>query len=244
MVLRQLTRHPWRTLHSLLLDASRLTRRFLRPPGVSVVLCGADGSGKSTAAAAVTGGLSVTFSSPKVHHFHWKPPLFSSKRRAARGPATDPHGQPARNLVLSLAYFGFHWLEFFLGSHLRLRPMAFRGGLVLIDRFYYDFFVDQKRYRLCVPRFLVGLGYLLLKQPDLVVLLDAPAEVLRSRKQEVAPAETTRQRAAYLELVRNLRNGRIIDATRPPEEVGAAISRAILDFMAERTRQRCGASQP
>ena len=83
-------------MKSLLPDAHRLAWRFLQPPGVTVVLCGADGSGKSTAARAVIEGLSGTFSPSKVHHFHWKPPLFSARRQAARGPATDPHGQACR----------------------------------------------------------------------------------------------------------------------------------------------------
>ena len=151
---------------------------------MTVVLCGADGSGKSTAAAAVMEELSGTFSPAKVQHFHWKPPLFSAQRRAARGPATDPHGQPPRNPLASLCYFGFHWLEFFLGSHLRFWPITFRGGLVLIDRFYYDFFVDQWRYRLRVPQFIVRLGHSLMKKPDLVVLLDAPAEVLQAESRK------------------------------------------------------------
>jgi thymidylate kinase len=109
---------------------------------------------------------------------------------------------------------------------------------VLIDRYYYDFFVDQRRYRLDVPPVLVRLGHFFLKKPDLVVLLDAPSAVLQSRKQEVAPAETERQRLAYRELVRGLSNGLVLDATRPPDKVGAAINRAILDFMAQRTIKR------
>jgi thymidylate kinase len=125
-----------------------------------------------------------------------------------------------------------------LGSHLRLRPVTFRGGLVLIDRYYYDFFVDQRRYRLSVPPFVVRLGHFFLKKPDLVVLLDAPAEVLQARKQEVPLAETERQRQAYLALVKGLHNGRVVDATQPPEKVGADISGAILTFMAERTAKR------
>jgi thymidylate kinase len=241
LMLRQLTRHPWRTTTSWLADARRLAGRFLWPPGVTVVLCGADGSGKSTAARAIMEGLSGTFPSEKVRHFHWKPPLFSARRQAARGPATDPHALPARSPAVSLCYFGFHWLEFLLGSHLRLRPVTFRGGLVLIDRYYYDFFVDQRRYRLAVPPILVRLGHFFLKKPDLVLLLDAPAEVLQSRKQEVAPAETERQRRAYRELVRRLSNGRVLDAAQPPEKVGADINRAILDFMAQRTSKRQGA---
>jgi thymidylate kinase len=244
LILRQAASRPWTTASSLLRDARRLAGRFIRPAGVTVVLCGADGSGKSTAAAVLKGVLGVTFSPQKTHHFHWKLPLFSTKRRAARGPTSDPHGRPARNPLLSLGYFGFHWLEFFLGSHLRVRPMTFRGALVLIDRYYYDFFVDQRRYRLRVSSSLVRLGLCLLKQPDLVVLLDAPAETLQRRKQEVPLAETERQRAAYLTLVRGLSNGRVVDATQSPEKVGADISRAILDFMAERTGQRWGIRAP
>lgn len=240
LILRQLTRHPWCTLKSLLADAGRLVGRFLRPPGVTVVLCGADGSGKSTAARAVMDGLGTTFSPSKVHHFHWKPPVFSTRRRAARGPSTDPHAQPPRSMGVSLCYFGFHWVEFFLGSHLRMRPFTFRGGLVLIDRYYYDFFVDQRRYRLRVPRAIVRLGEFFIKQPDLVVLLDAPAEIFHNRKQEVPLAETERQRQAYRDLAGRLRNGHVVDATRPPEKVGAEIVRAVLDLMAERSRQRWG----
>jgi len=126
----------------------------------------------------VTAELSITFSPQKVRQFHWKPPFFSARRQAARSPTTDPHSRPARNPTFSLAYFGFHWLEFFLGSHLRLRMIAFRGGLVLIDRFYYDFFVDQRRYRLRVPVSIVRLGHFFLKKPDLVVLLEAAASGL------------------------------------------------------------------
>ena len=238
LIFRQLTRHPWRTIRSLLSDALRLARRFLHPPGLTVALCGADGCGKSTAARAVVEGLSGTFSPAKGRHFHWKPPLFTARRRAGRGPATDPHGQPVRNPVASLCYFVFHWLEFFLGSHVCFRPVTFRGGLVLVDRYYYDFFVDQRRYRLQVPQGIVRLGYVPLKKPDLVVLLDAPAEVLQGRKQEVPLAETERQCGAYRGVVQSLSNGRVINAAQSVEKVGADINRAILDFMAQRAQER------
>jgi thymidylate kinase len=238
LIMRQAARRPWRTAASLLADAARFARRAARPPGLTVALCGADGSGKSTAARAIIEGLRPTFYEQRGREFHWKPPLFSAWRRAARGPTTDPHAKLARNALVSLLFFGFHWLEFFLGWPLCVQPAVLRGGLVLIDRFYYDFFVDQRRYRLRVPRWLVGLGYRLLAKPDLVLLLDAPVEVLRCRKQEVPPAETQRQRTAYLELVRGLTNGHIIDAAQPPEKVAAQIERVILDFLAQRMSRR------
>ncbi len=243
LILRQLTQRPCHIAMSLFSDAARISRRFVQPPGLTVVLCGADGCGKSTAAVSLIECLGGTFSPPKGRHFHWKPPLFSQKRRETRGPTTSPHAQPARNPVTSLLFFGFHWIEFFIGSLLRLRPAVFRGGLVLIDRYYYDFFVDERRYRLSLPQWLVRLGYALLPKPDLVFLLDAPAGVLQSRKREVPLEETQRQRAAYLELVRGLNNGCVIDATQPQPKVVREITRQVLEFMAERTARR-GRSRP
>jgi thymidylate kinase len=238
LVVRQLVCKPWRTAKSLLTDAKRLVKRWLRPPGMSVVLCGADGSGKSRAAELLVESLSGTFSPVKGRHFHWKPPVFTGSRQAARGDATEPHKKPARNPVASLVYFGVHWLEFFLGAFLRIRPVTFRGGLVLIDRYYYDFFVDQRRFRLQVPRAIVRLGYSLLPKPDLVVLLDAPAAVLQGRKQEVGIEETERQCQAYRQLFQGLGNGCIIDATQTPEKVAADLTRAVLDSKAKKLRTK------
>jgi thymidylate kinase len=213
-------------------------RRWFHPPGMSIVLCGADGSGKSTVGRMLVESLAGTFDTKLGRYYHWKPPLFSTGRRAARGPITDPHGIPPRNAFLSLLYFGFHWVEFFLGSYWAIRPVTARGGLVMIDRFFYDFFVDQRRYRLNVPLGVVRLGHWLLPQPDLVVLLDAPPDVLRRRKQEVPPEETTRQREAYRNLVKRLPNGFVADASQPPEKVVADIRNAVMGFLARRTSNR------
>jgi thymidylate kinase len=238
LIVRQLTRTPVRTVRSFCSQTLRLARRFLSPPGLCLAFCGPDGSGKSTAGKATLQRLSGTFSPIKGAYYHWKPPLFSAARRASRPPTSTPHDRPPRNALSSLFFFGFHWLEFCLGLHVRVRPITFRAGLVMIDRFYYDFFVDQRRYRLKVPQWLVGLGYSLLPKPDLVLLFDAPAALLQSRKAEVPLAETERQRRAYLELVRGLPQGRVIDASQSPERVASDITRTVLEFLARRTNSR------
>jgi len=234
-VRRRFTSHPLSTLAAAVSDASRVAHRFFHPPGRAVVLCGPDGCGKSTIGPMVSAGLSATFSPDKGEQFHWKPAVFSARRQASRKPTTDPHSQPPRNALVSMLYFKVHWLEFFLGWHLRVRPKLFRGGLVLIDRWYYDFLVDQRRYRLQVPKVLVRLGLKLLPKPDLVFLLDAPPEILRQRKQEVPEAETRRQRESYLRLVRTLPNGIVVDASQSPERVADDICHRLLDQMGEQS---------
>ena len=127
-----------------------------------------------------------------------------------------------------------------MGSVFKQAPLTFRGGLVMIDRFYYDFFVDQRRYRLQVPSWLVSAGYYFVKKPDLVMILDAAPDLLRKRKQEISAEESERQRDAYRALALRLKQGRIVDAAKSRETVAAEAQKLILDFMAERVKKRRG----
>ena len=76
-------------------------------------------------------------------------------------------------------------------------------------------------------------------KPDLVVLLDAPSEVVQGRKQEgISFEETRRQREAYRSLVGNLPHSVIIDASRPLEAVVRDVNLAILECLYGRTVKR------
>jgi len=92
-----------------------------------------------------------------------------------------------------------------------------------------------------VPGWLVRAGYWFVKKPDLVLLLDASAEALQSRKQEVPFAETQRQCEAYRNLFRTLPNGKIISAGSSPEKVAFDATATILEFMQHRVNKRFGA---
>ena len=92
LISRQILRQPLGTIGSLLGNTARILKRYIHPPGLCVVLCGADGSGKSTVATGLATALSGSFSPEKGRHFHWKPPVFSGARQASRGPG----GQAAR----------------------------------------------------------------------------------------------------------------------------------------------------
>ena len=108
------------------------------------------------------------------------------------------------------------------------------------DRYYHDRLVDPLRYRYGGPMWLARWVGKLIPMPDLWILLDAPAEVLQARKQEVSFSETTRQRGAYLALMREMDNTVVVDASQPLDKVVADVNAAILRFLAERTRKRLG----
>ncbi len=85
---------------------------------------------------------------------------------------------------------------------------------------------------------MLQLVWSVIPKPDLVILLDAPTDVLRGRKQEVSPHEIERQRHAYRQLVDMLPNGHIVDAAQPPDRVIRAVGMVVLGFLASRTLGR------
>ena len=79
-------------------------------------------------------------------------------------------------------------------------------------------------------------------KPDLVVLLDAPGEVLFARKGEGTPEWLEQRRAEYLELVRSMPRYAVVDATKPVDEVVAVVARAVGDLRRERATAAGGAA--
>jgi len=103
-----------------------------------------------------------------------------------------------------------------------------RGFMVLYDRhFLFDFEKNrtngaqqrlplaERIHRWCLHRFY--------PQPDLVLFLDAPAEVLFARKGEATLEFLEGRRHAYLEQGKRMRNFVCIDATQPVDQVYSAV---------------------
>jgi thymidylate kinase len=238
LVWRAVSRRPMATLATLWADLRRLTGRLRHPPGLTVVLLGPDGSGKSTVAKAVQVSLSSTFKVDKSLVLHWKPIVFFRRRRLGGPPTTNPHGSKPRNGLGSLAALGFHWLEYFLGGMLEILPVRFRNGLVLFDRYFYDFEVDPRRFRLALPWHWPLRMFRALPAPDLIFLLDVSPETMLARKQEVSLAELQRQREAFRSVVSRLPNGTILPSERPIESVVSDMAQSILEHLRNRQAQR------
>ena len=168
-----------------------------------------------------------------------RPNLFSTNKTAGV-PVTDPHGKAPRNWLISVMKVTFWLLDYVAGYWRKVWPVRFRNHLVIFDRYYHDLLIDPLRYRYGGPMWLARWIGKLIPKPDLWILLDAPAEVLQARKQEVPLDESARQRNAYLKLVKGMKNGVVIDAAQSLEKVVVDVNAAVLDFVATRTRKRLG----
>jgi thymidylate kinase len=217
--------------------ALHLLGRIVSPTGGWIALMGPDGCGKSSVIDVIR--EQYTFAFRDVQCFHMRPKLLRRKSQTATV-VTNPHGQPPRGTIASVAKALFLLADYFLGYVLRIIPALGRTHLVIFDRYIYDLLVDSKRVRYGGPLWLLRLVARVVPRPDLVILLDAPAEVLWSRKQEVPFEEVVRQRAAYLQVVSNLSSAIVVNAAQTVPEVIRDVNRSIVEHFSRRTADRLG----
>ena len=216
-------------------ELSRVIHRILGPTGVWIAVYGPDGCGKSSVIRALKPSLLPAFRRTAESHFR---PYVGYPERADGVTVPDPHGQRMRRPLTSMIKLFYYANDYILGYLLRVFPALVRSTFVVFDRYYDDLLVDRRRYCYGGPEWLLKAVRPLIPKPHLVFCLDAPAEVLQSRKQEVPIEETVRQREAYRELVLGLSNGHVIDASKPLQNVVRDVQRIVLDYMAERTKCR------
>ena len=213
----------------------RRLKRWLKPTcGLHVVFLGPDGVGKSSVIEAVTRDLSPIFLHTKYLTF--APGILPSRFETPK--PDGPHSLPPRSYVASLVKAAWWAVCYTLGYYASIRPTVARAGWVVNHRYLPDAIVDRARYRYSGPVWPMRALWKIAPKPDLLFLLDAPAEVIQARKKEVAPEETRRQREAYRAVVRDLPFARVIDASQPLDAVVAQVEQTIVGFLGERTSRQ------
>jgi thymidylate kinase len=150
-------------------------------------------------------------------------------------PEKVPANLPPHNLFKSVAKLVFRYFEwlyvYYFGEVAQARS---RGFIVACDRFYFlDMLIDPLRYRYGGPSWLVALALKLSPGPDLVFLLDAPAEMLYSRKKEASLDEIEKWRQIYRSRLLQLPNAHLIDVSGTIEEAGEQIRKFIREYVAK-----------
>lgn len=185
-------------------------RRWPIGAGAAVAVLGPDGAGKST----LTSGLRDAFpvQTWSVYMGLWRSGGAETVGRAL------PGGLSAVRVTRALR------------QGLRARWGVALGRLVLLDRSPYDAVVQRDDS--LGGRLLLRVARAATPPPRVVVVLDAPAELMFARKGEHSVEQLEARRQEYLQLHRDLPHAVLIDATASPELVRGQTAAAIWDVLA------------
>ena len=211
----------WAKTHAPGTARTRLARSIARrigwrmPPlrggGVTVALLAPDGAGKTTIVELLARSFPIPVRS--IYMGLYKNP----RRRLPPGVGLG-------------ARVGLQWTRYARAVYHRRR-----GRVVLFDRYTDDAALpggakagarDGIRRRILVRA---------IPRPDLILVLDAPAEELLRRKGEHDLAKLERDRKYYLAVAQSSRGAAVLDATRPPEDVARAAAARIWTALAARS---------
>jgi thymidylate kinase len=201
---RRLTKsHPIRTTTAQLwAPVLRKLHRFLRfisPQAISVAILAPDGAGKSTLA----NGIVDHFFFP-VEQIYMG--LYQKKTTGPEVRATPGLGFAGKILK--------QWRRY-----LAAQSHKSRGRFVIFDRYTYDALLPSQRRLSMWQKLRRWLLANACPSPDLIVVLDAPGELLFARKGEHSADYLEQHRQAYLALQSRFPQMAVVDATRNAESV-------------------------
>lgn len=203
-----------------------LKRLFSPSPGYVIVVEGTDGSGKSTIINHITPILNECFHNFVVYN-HLRPKLIpdlgsilgKKEKKEDNIVHCNPHEQPQSGLLVSLFRWGYYMIDYTIGYMVKVWPQIHSKSKVFIfDRYYYDYYWDQKRSRTKLPMWIIKFGEMILPTPDLILCLGGDPSKIYERKPETSLAEVQRQSIMIKQFCLNHNNAMWVDTTIGIEE--------------------------
>ncbi len=207
-------------------DLSRSEKRR----GLSVMLVGVDGAGKSTFARNLFERALESRRFSGCSYFHWIPrclgrvgfpfPVYQDL------PRNSGASSPVLSIIRLLKNLGLAWLGWFF----RVLPAVRKGRLVVLDRFIANYWLDPASVRYSGSSNFLRVVLTLFPKPDVLIALDADPEILRSRKGELTIEQIRAQQTLIRSMPRLARVRLDMDAALPSQDLVDAAFQKLSSF--------------
>jgi len=190
---------------------------------IIIVVEGTDGSGKSFIINSITPWLEK-LTGKDVIYYHLRPNLLPEigvllgKRASqdANQVNSNPHSKKQSGLIGSLFRWCYYLIDYTLGYFINV--FCSGKNIFIFDRYYYDYYIDQKRSRTNLPYWILKLGEWLVPSPTISLCLGGDPEKIYARKPETSLEEVKRQTNILKNFCKQKKNAVWIDTTLQPEE--------------------------
>ena len=142
---------------------------------------------------------------------------------------TNPHRAKPAGKLSSLLRMTYYWLDYVVGVPLILRKNAQFNKITIFDRYIYDLIVDPYRTCIKLPLRMRWMFAKMVKQPKIVFVLDADADTIYARKQELDKVEINRQLVEFRKLKALGGKVHILDASKTPQQIAEDAMKIIVD---------------
>lgn len=243
-VLKKLGRSSLKNKNVFLHKISKVSR-FWNKPGYVISVQGTDGSGKSTIIDAITPWLDEAFHKGVVYN-HLRPNVLPDlgvalgKKEALKDGekpivVSDPHAQKPSGFIGSIVRWGYYMLDYTFGYIKSVYPkIATKSKVFIFDRYYYDYYIDQRRSRTSLPQWVLRFGEIFVPTPDLILCLGGSPQKIYDRKPETSLDEVTRQTNVLRCFCSCRKNAVWVDTTLAPAESIQLVKEAILGMLSKR----------
>lgn len=218
-------------LHPYTISIEQLKRRVIslkrlyHPPGYVVAVLGTDGSGKTTIIQGITPILNEAFhKGVKYNHLrpHWLPDIGvltgRRKKKDQKEVCSAPHSSKPSGLIGSFFRWGYYLFDYTIGYLIKIwKYKHTKSHVYIFDRYYYDYYIDQRRLRIQLPKWIVKIGDWIVPTPDIILCLGGNPDAIYHRKPETTKDEVERQVAALRSFCNNHQHTAWIDTTETVE---------------------------
>lgn len=180
---------------------NKFFRLFCKRPGYVIVVEGTDGSGKSTLINGITPILNEAFHNSVIYN-HLRPNaipdlgvLLGKKSSQEKNCVnSNPHGQRQSGFIGSLFRWSYYLVDYTFGYFkIVWLQIHSKSKVFIFDRYYYDYYFDQKRSKTVLPKWIIRFGEFFIPKPDLVLCLGGNPATIFARKQETSLEEVSTQ---------------------------------------------------
>ena len=213
--------------------------RIIRPCGKMIAVMGTDGSGKTTILNKILPAIRVmNHGSTIIHHLKpdLLPPLgrFRGVKHELGHVCTTPHASRPSGFAGSIVRISYLLCDYILGYWLKVRKLLAKTPIAywIFDRYAYDLIIDQRRFRIKLPQWIVKVFVFFVPRPDLILCLGGDAEIIYARKPETSLEEVQRQIDSLKKFCNGNKRAVWIDTTKSVGESVDTAMNAIFENLA------------